>query len=129
MTHHGDHQPNRKLGGTRAPAARRLSNDDAPLLDRLKINVVNMIAGLRDDAQIRGLLKQCAREARPLAVRDERVEVGDRGRFSEWLGKDLHLGPLAEPTDTNRSLIGMMGVVENRHTHRLAPKNRFKTSA
>ena len=54
---------------------------------------------------------------------------GDRGRFSEWLGKDLYLGPLTKPADTNRSLIGMMDVVENRHTHRLAPKNRSKMPA
>jgi len=47
---YGDHQPNRKLGGTRATAAGRLGNDDAPLRGRLEVNVVNVIAGLRDDA-------------------------------------------------------------------------------
>ena len=68
-------------------------------------------------------------EARPLPVRNEGVEVGDRGRFSEWLGKDLHLGPLTKPADTNRSLIGMMDVVENRHTHRLAPKKPIQNAS
>jgi hypothetical protein len=51
----------------------------------------------------------CSRNAGEKRVRSRFAtrasKLANRGRFSEWLGKDLHLSPLAEPADTNRSLI------------------------
>ena len=87
------------------------------LLGRGQIDVVHVIARLRDDAQIGKLLQQRAGKARSLAVRHQRVEAPQHGRIAERLREDFHLGALAQSAHAGRPIVGAMSIVKNCDTH------------
>ena len=49
-------------------------------------------------------------------------EAPKRRWLPKRLSKNLHFGAVTQPANAERSFVGMMNVVENCHTHRLAPK-------
>src|SRR5437773_9074854 len=67
-THDGNRQTDRELGGAVRESARRLRDDDAARGGGGEIDVIGVIPGLRDDAQIGELREELAREPRALAV-------------------------------------------------------------
>ena len=83
-------------------------------MPRSSIDVVRVVAGLRDHANIDERVEELAREPRAFAVGDDRVEPAKRGRLAEWLCEDVDVGPLAKTPDAGGGLVGRVDVVENR---------------
>jgi hypothetical protein len=76
-----------------------------------------MVAGLRDDPQIRELLQQSKCKVRAFAIGDEGIKASQRFRESEGSGEDLHLGALPQSANASGLPIGIMYVIQDRNTH------------
>ena len=118
LAHHRHRQADRQLSGAPRKPAGRLGDDHPALRGRSQVDVIRMIAGLRDDAQVRQPFEQRAGELRALAVRDQGIESAQRFGIAERTREDPHfLGRLAKAADAGRAFIGPVDIVENRYAH------------
>ncbi len=117
LAHDRGRQRNRQLGGAYRVASRRLGNDDAAIARGSEVDVIRVVARLDEHAHVRKLIEQFAREPRPLAIGNERVEPAQHRRITKRCSEDPHVGPFPKLPDALRAIPDLMDVVENRDVH------------
>ncbi len=117
--HDVDHEAEGELRD--AVAAGRERDDDAGGGRRLHIDMIGVIAGLRDELQIRQRAEKRRREARALADRDHGLHALQRMRGvvlgSELVRKNLDPVPGFEPCERRRALDRALIIVEDGDVH------------
>ncbi len=110
-------------------AGRRLRDDDAALARGGKVDVVGVIARLGDEAHVRQLAKQLARER----VRSRLAMSASNPRSAagspNGAVKIANLRPFAQPPNAFAALPRVVDVVENRDSHASTVFMRGETAA
>ena len=117
LAHDRDREPDRELRRSPRKAPGGLRDHDAALGGGGQVDVIRVIAGLRDDAHVGQLLEQCTRESRAFPIGEERIESTQRRGLAVWPREDADLGALAQPPHARRALVRLVDVVENRDAH------------
>lgn len=117
LAHQRDCQSNGKFRSTNRKSSRGACHDNAAIAGFGHVDVVHVGAGLGDDAEVRKLLDQLARETRSLPIRHEGIEATQRGRFAKRGSEDAYCGALPKPPYACGAFVSVMNVVKDRNPH------------